>query len=140
MLLAHFEKPILGIGLVCLASAAIGAVRAPHEVEQAQTLRDRIDDVLGSSARPDVRPAEAPDYVDRLKSQLEPGRVPQTERFPSWLSYRRPNLAVYVPDDPRPLASIGGPSSLAGELRHGAVRLSWKAGDTSGAWITVFRV
>jgi hypothetical protein len=140
MLLAHFEKLALAIAGACLASVALGAARTPDEVASSRTLARELAEIGERSKPPSAAPAPPPDWVDRLRAQVEPGRVPQVDRFPGWLSHRRPTLVVYMPPDPRPVASVGAPHGLAGEVRHGAVRLAWEAGEVTGATIESFRI
>jgi hypothetical protein len=105
-----------------LPSAELGTARATNE--KLVAISSYIDEA--SPSRPD-----APTWAEQLRDRIDPARVPAIEAktFPSWLAWRRPNLAfiTHHPDcPPKPVPIARAPQELAGVVERSSVKLSWQ--------------
>jgi hypothetical protein len=90
LLLAHFEKILLGAFGIWLAAVGVFFVSEPAELRQNKALAGKMGAIGRHFSSASVDDLDKPDWSTRLKSNLSPDTVESAAPFPPWAMNHRP--------------------------------------------------
>ncbi len=90
LLLAHFEKVLLGAFGLWLAAVGVFFVSEPAELKQNKALGGKMKAIGRHFRSAKIDDLEKPDWSTRLKANLSPDTVETATPFPPWAMNQRP--------------------------------------------------
>jgi len=128
LLLAHFDKGIVGASALWLVFVLVGFANPPKELKTRATLQTDVDVVKEYVDKRKAKKAKVPNWEGELRKNLDGSGLASVPSYPSWVLHRRPNVVFDLPGGPIIQDPVHGvPVNVSLRPERGRITVTWEA-------------